>query len=71
MKDQLKAFAKDLLQIEKLLSAGRQYYKTQLYIQTRIVGKLGSKYGKVEVMINYWDKLYGQVMTRASQLKDK
>ena len=32
---------------------------------------MASKYGKVEVLINYWDKLLGVVYMKATQKGDK
>ena len=33
--------------------------------------KLQCKHGKVEILINYWDKFYGQIMFRASKISDQ
>ena len=31
---------------------------------------MATKYSKVEVLTNYWDKMIGQIQQRSTQLKD-
>ena len=40
-------------------------------IKSKFRGQLINKKGKVEILYNYWDKLYGQVHTLASKARDK
>ena len=37
----------------------------------RMKDKIETKNGKIDVLMNYWDKLYGQIMNKAIHLKDK
>lgn len=51
-----------------------QVYKTMtqiINIQKKIKSNLVTRYAKVEVLVNYWDKMIGQTQLRASRLKDK
>ena len=52
-----------------------QKFKTFQYnmnlMQKRVKDKLQTKYSKVEVLENYWDKMVGQIGFRASELDDR
>ena len=39
-------------------------------IQKKVVNLLETKYSKIEVLINYWDKLYGQLYIKSFWNKD-
>ena len=67
----IKPFFIALLQIQKLTEKGRIFYKYISLIQQRIRLQLTTRYFKVEVLQNYWDKLLGEIHLKASQLKDK
>lgn len=36
-----------------------------------MVARIATKYAKVEVLLNYWDKLYGQMQLKATSTGDK
>ena len=40
-------------------------------IQKGVLDQLAVRYGKVEIMINFWDKLWAYLQLKASNLKDK
>ena len=48
----------------------RSFCRTVFYVQRRIRALVSTKISKVEVLINYWDKLFGQLQMRASKLYD-
>jgi len=48
----------------------RSFYKSIEYMQKRMRAQLLTKSQKIEVLFNYWDKLFGQLQSRASKLKD-
>ena len=48
----------------------KKFYKLIEFIQKRLRDKLVSRGNKVEVLMNYWDKIYGQMQMKASATKD-
>ena len=36
-------------------------YRRVLYIQNKIKDQMNCRYAKVDVLLNYWDKLLGQI----------
>jgi hypothetical protein len=42
-----------------------------IYIQRKVMTQFKTKYAKVEVLLTYWDKLYGQMQRQASMKHDK
>ena len=49
----------------------RKYAQKIEYIQKRFKDQLATRFAKVEVLSNYWDKMVGQLQTRASKKHDK
>ena len=49
----------------------RYFYDKMIYIQKKLMNKLESKRAKVEVMLTYWDKVYGKLQTISSKRGDK
>ena len=49
----------------------REFYRATINMQTWIRNQLVVRYSKIEVMINFWDKLLGRVMEKAIKIKDK
>ena len=41
-----------------------------LQIQTKIKTQIVTRYAKVDILCNYWDKMIGQIQLNASKLKD-
>jgi hypothetical protein len=48
-----------------------KFVKNILTIQRKVKNQLVTRLSKIEVLINYWDKILGQIQMKASQLKDK
>jgi hypothetical protein len=46
---------------DKLISDGRAFHKNISLIQKRIKDMLACRFGKVEILINYWDKMLGKL----------
>lgn len=51
---------------DELILKGRLFYKSISFIQTRLKNRIETKYAKVDVLLTYWDKLYGQMQLKAS-----
>ena len=60
-----------LVDRERLIVAMRNAYLQFLKIQDRMVLKMTTRYSKVEVIQNFWDKLLGQIHLKASEFKDE
>ena len=41
-----------------------------IYIQKWVRNKLETRFSKVEVLVNYWDKLLGKTMKKAIRMSD-
>mmetsp|Transcript_13544 Transcript_13544/g.21126 ORF Transcript_13544/g.21126 Transcript_13544/m.21126 type:complete len:140 (+) Transcript_13544:1358-1777(+) len=66
----LKPFLQQNIDLEKIRVTVRDFYKSIEYMQKRMRAQLLTKSQKIEVLFNYWDKLFGQLQSRASKLKD-
>ena len=55
---------------DALIRKCRLFYKSILYIQNRMKVQIQTKYAKVDVLLNYWDKLYGQMQLKATATGD-
>ena len=42
-----------------LIEKGRSFYKIITYIQKKARQQIETKFAKVDVLLTYWDKLYG------------
>ena len=49
----------------------RKFIKDITFIQVKIKGALKAKFGKLEMLQSYWDKLLGQLQSNATLRKDK
>ena len=67
----LKGFLKENIDVERFKIAMREFYKNINLIQRRMRGACASREAKVDVLMNYWDKMYGQIQQVASRTKDK
>ena len=67
----IKKFLSDSASSYNFKVKARKLYKILLKIQRRIRDNGVTKYSKVEVLVNYWDKLYGQLQVRASKKNDQ
>jgi len=67
----LKIFLIDNYQNENAKIKVREFYKNITYMQRKIRDQFCTRDAKAEILCNYWDKLFGQLQTRASELKDK
>ena len=45
--------------------------KSISYIQVRMRRQFSTKYGKAEVLLNFWDKMVGVLQETASRCKEK
>jgi hypothetical protein len=48
----------------------KRFYQQITFIQKRMRDKCICREQKVEVLFNYWDKMYGQMQMKASATKD-
>jgi len=49
----------------------REFYKQISFMQRRIKDGLVTKESKIEVLLNYWDKMFGVLQSQASKSNDK
>lgn len=47
------------------------FYKRALLCQKRIKTQIITKFMKVEILLNYWDKIVGQLIVYAGKYRDK
>lgn len=64
-------FIHGCVEIIKLKVQLTRYRNTVVYLQNKFRDKHLSKYQKVEVLLNYWDKLTGEIQIRCSKMKDQ
>ena len=62
----LKPFIKEAFAILAFKLALRRIYKSIEFMQKRIKNQLATRESKIEVLENYWDKIYGQLQIKAS-----
>jgi len=55
----LKVSLYDIMASFKMVFSFRHFYGRIRFIQKRLKDKVEAKVGKVEVLVNYWDKLFG------------
>ena len=67
----LKIFLIDNVYNESAKIKVREFYGNITYMQRRIRDQFFKKDAKTEILVNYWDKMFGQIQTRAIELKDK
>jgi len=67
----LKPFLQQNIDLEKMRITVRGFYDSIQYMQRRIRASLQTKENKVEVLLNYWDKLFSQIQFKSSKLKDE
>lgn len=67
----LKVFLKENIGIERFKIAMREFYRNINLIQKKMRDACVAKEAKVDVLFNYWDKMYGQIQQVASRTKDK
>ena len=66
----LKEFLLDNMNKENLRIKLRTLYKKISFMQRKMRARFQTKGAKVEVLITYWDKIYGQSQLKASKTKD-
>ena len=54
----------------ELIQKGREFIYNISLIQKRVKTIFACRFGKVEVMINYWDKMINKLQAKASELRD-
>ena len=67
----LKDFLGDLCSIQRFIGKNIFVYNGTRYIQRKVRDQLHTKGCKTAVLISYWDKVFGMVQARATELKDK
>ena len=55
----LRLFITEYVYRESMRSYGRDFYQKILFMQRRMKNQLVIRFAKVEVLLNYWDKLFG------------
>lgn len=66
----LKPFLQENIDLERMRIYVRKFYKDITYMQKRIRDQMTTADAKVEVLLNYWDKMFGQIQGEASKKKD-
>ena len=59
------------IDLERMRIYVRKFYKDITYMQKRIRDQMTTADAKVEVLLNYWDKMFGQIQGEASKKKDQ
>ena len=67
----LKEFLKENIDIERFRICLRDFYRNITLIQKKMRDACVAKEAKVEVLMNYWDKMYGVIQQVATRTKDK
>ena len=67
----IKEFLDDRWHLAHLFQRSRQFYKITLYIQKHIRAQLNTRWAKVDVLVNYWEKLIIHLQLRATEFNDK
>ena len=49
----------------------RKFFDLIAYIQKKATAQTSTREAKVDILVNYWDKMIGQLQTRASELRDR
>ena len=67
----MKEFLDDRWHLANLFHRSRQFYTITLYIQKHIRAQLNTRWAKVDVLVNYWEKLIIHLQLRATEMNDK
>lgn len=66
-----KMIVADYMNKQSLRGKFIEYVAGISFIQKRIRKQLSLKYSKVDVLINYWDKILGSIIREKAKFKDK
>ena len=66
-KEKLKSFLEANKERHRARLAIAILMKRVLSVQDKMRNKLASKYGKIEVLSNQWDKIFGQIQITATR----
>ena len=67
----LKAFLLDNYENYEMKVKSRILYGRVTYMQRKVRDQQVKQSAKVDILVNYWDKMYGTIMSRAVELGDK
>ena len=67
----LKPFILRMLGMEICVEKMKHFYNKMIFIQKKLIDKLESRAAKIEVMLTYWDKLYGKLQIKCTDRGDK
>ena len=57
--------------MEDCIKKMRNFYYQMMFIQKRLRHKLETQDAKIDVIMNYWDKIYGKMQLKATKNNDK
>jgi putative cell wall-binding protein len=57
--------------MDYLINKLKQFYARMIHYKVRFEHKISTKHCKIEVILTYWDKIYGQIQLIATKKKDK
>jgi hypothetical protein len=67
----LSRFLQNVTDVERRVKIFQVFRERVVWVQDKIRLQMLTRFSKVEVLINYWDKLLGQIQTKASAWNDK
>lgn len=65
------SFCESVIDNIKLNKKFTKYFEQIIWMQIKIKDQLLTRLSKVDVLMNYWDKMLGQIQMKASKTKDK
>ena len=65
------SFLQNHFAIYPLIFSNRRTYKKLIWIQKHIRNQLITRHSKVEVLINYWDKMINMLRIKANESRDQ
>lgn len=66
----LKPFVEEVCYRERMKELCRVFYTRVVFMQKKIKSQIVIRDAKVEVLVQYWDKVFGQLQKKASKSKD-
>ena len=64
-------FIDDYCHFERLVDKMRTFYEQIIYIQKHVKNGVATRYSKIDVLQNYWEKVMINLQLQATQLNDK
>ena len=63
-------FMDDFYHFQKLVESMRVFYYQIIYIQRHVKNRISTQDSKIEVLMNYWEKVIINLQLKASEMKD-